>query len=117
MPGRGSPSAAHPRILRLPRGAGRAIILSICVMSNRCTESVLVRNRRARIVGLRRTGPLSNLGDTAMKTVLACAVVDLALQEKPPASPPDPEIRRDVIFGKGGSRDLRMHLVGPKSPP
>ena len=30
-------------------------------------------------------------------------------------APDDVEVRRDVIFGKGGGRDLKMHVVLPKS--
>jgi acetyl esterase/lipase len=29
----------------------------------------------------------------------------------------EPEVVRDVVYGHGGSRALRMHLVKPKSPP
>ena len=32
------------------------------------------------------------------------------------ATPDDVEVRRDVVFGQGGGRDLTMHLVLPKKP-
>jgi acetyl esterase/lipase len=45
-----------------------------------------------------------------MKTLLALVLI-LA------QAPPDVDIVRDVEFGKGGERALKMHLVKPKTPP
>ena len=41
------------------------------------------------------------------------------LPQRPPQAPipPDVEVVRDVEYGTGGGRPLRMHLVRPKSPP
>jgi len=46
-----------------------------------------------------------------MRTILALVLI-LSTQ-----APPDVEVVRDVEFGKGGDRALKMHLVKPKSPP
>ena len=32
-------------------------------------------------------------------------------------APPDVDVLRDVVFGKGGGRDLKMHIVLPKEKP
>ncbi|HLF95405.1 MAG TPA: hypothetical protein VJB14_18195, partial [Planctomycetota bacterium] len=46
-----------------------------------------------------------------MKTILALALILFA------QAPPDVDVVRDVEFGKGGGRALKLHLVKPKSPP
>ena len=46
-----------------------------------------------------------------MKTILVLALILFA------QAPPDVEVVRDVEFGKGGDRALKLHLVKPKSPP
>ena len=45
-----------------------------------------------------------------MKTLLALVLI-LA------QAPPEADVVRDVEFGKGGERALKLHLVKPKAPP
>jgi acetyl esterase/lipase len=52
-----------------------------------------------------------------MRTILAVLLLALPQQGRPPAVPDDVEVVRDVEFGTGGGRPLKMHLVRPKSPP
>src|SRR5258706_11863314 len=49
-----------------------------------------------------------------MKGITAGLLLLLWGQEKPA---PEIEIVRDVTYGQGGTRALRMHLVRPKAPP
>jgi acetyl esterase/lipase len=49
-------------------------------------------------------------GEVVMKAILA---IVLLLGQ----SSPDVDVVRDVEFGKGGERTLKMHLVKPKAPP
>jgi len=53
-----------------------------------------------------------------MRPILA-ALLLATLQQRPPQAPipPDVEVVRDVEYGTGGGRPLKMHLVRPKSPP
>lgn len=51
-----------------------------------------------------------------MKTFLALVLI-LQAQGRPAQVPDDVELVRDVEFGKGGERALKLHLLKPKSPP
>lgn len=48
--------------------------------------------------------------------LLSCAAVSVHAQTEIPI-PPELELLRDVEFGKGGDRPLRLHLVKPKNTP
>jgi acetyl esterase/lipase len=39
------------------------------------------------------------------------------IRDSQPRSPRGVDVKRDVVFGKGGGRDLKMHLVLPESKP
>ncbi len=41
----------------------------------------------------------------------------LGKQGKAPQVPPDVELVRDVEYGKGGGRALKLHILRPKTPP
>ncbi len=53
-----------------------------------------------------------------MRPIAAVLLLAILQQRPPPAPiPADVEVVRDVEYGTGGGRPLKMHLVRPKSPP
>jgi acetyl esterase/lipase len=53
----------------------------------------------------------------AATLIAAFLGIPTVVAQKPPALPDSVELLRDVVYGKGGDRPLKMNILRPKTPP